>query len=1031
MTALLKVSSCNNRNTGDYYEDTYEDIPTSLLSENYVIGPRSFSQNSKHPSTRQNQSGVTTAPENDMEKIELWSGERTPLHEVQSVSSDDLLMLLGQNPTPHGLSLSDFQETTHEADDLLPGPIERNKGPSEMAHLRPELYNSRDRVFAPEPELQLRLNENLGSTMKVDSKKLDLTLSNLSDNQTTLPTIPSEELTAGTEKTGSLGPPNMPVHFSNQLGTIVLDKNASLLIRSGVPLDLSKEDNDSKLLEAALMNSQESSLGEHVSSMESDRLFKEERVHEPTSPTNDNSLFKINVSLVKTNKAPVNSRMNRKTHTDGPTLFIENSTAAWQDITLRSNDEGQEVTSLIHDKMLMDRNTTALGLNYVSNKTTSPKSMEMVHHKQEGPVPVGAENPDTSILPDSANWMKKTHDNNPLSSGQRPGLKQLMPLRPGKPVKDQNLLSEKNKVVVEEDEFTKDQGLKEMISPNSKGIFFINLTNIQGNDTHNQEKLSQEDIGMKEKLTQENVVLPHVYTVNGTKNFLKNLSLLSTKQNADSLNEGTYVPILQGTRSLNDSATRAGIHMTHFSKIREEANLEGLGNQTEKVAEKYSNTTKLSPNPSPQNVIAGRGKRDLKRFRIPKEEIKLEGDVLLNDVSTPWSKNMKYLTQGTLTQIEYHEKKKRAVTQSLLSDFSMRTHGIIQTDGSALPTVKASAFPSIRPTDVTKIPPQDNPSHLLAPAYSYAFRERRSGVQESSRVLQGDKRNLSLAFLMEMIRGQENISSLGESATKSLIYKKPENTVPLKPGLSEASIKVESLPEVPIHQVDSSPVKTGNRSPGHRDLVDESSLPKTQDAVKLNEVNRPGKMAFLKWGTESSEKTPSKLVDLFTWDNQHATQMPREEWQSQENSQQNIAFKTKDTVSPLDPYENSHSTASIYETQDEPQSETTQAKQGETGRLGLQNPPVLERHQREITPTPLQPEEHDIDYDDTFSIETKREDFDIYAEDESQDPRSFQKRTRHYFIAAVERLWDYGLSKSPHAPRNRYGYIDYSFVLLW
>lgn len=60
-----------------------------------------------------------------------------------------------------------------------------------------------------------------------------------------------------------------------------------------------------------------------------------------------------------------------------------------------------------------------------------------------------------------------------------------------------------------------------------------------------------------------------------------------------------------------------------------------------------------------------------------------------------------------------------------------------------------------------------------------------------------------------------------------------------------------------------------------------------------------------------------------------------------------------------------------------------------------------------------------MDYDDIFSTETKGEDFDIYGEDENQDPRSFQKRTRHYFIAAVEQLWDYGMSESPRALRNR------------
>nr|6MF0_A Chain A, Coagulation factor VIII chimera [synthetic construct]6MF0_B Chain B, Coagulation factor VIII chimera [synthetic construct]7K66_A Chain A, Coagulation factor VIII,Coagulation factor VIII,Coagulation factor VIII,Coagulation factor VIII [synthetic construct]7KBT_A Chain A, Coagulation factor VIII,Coagulation factor VIII,Coagulation factor VIII,Coagulation factor VIII,Coagulation factor VIII [synthetic construct]8G6I_A Chain A, Coagulation factor VIII chimera from human and pig [synthet len=82
-------------------------------------------------------------------------------------------------------------------------------------------------------------------------------------------------------------------------------------------------------------------------------------------------------------------------------------------------------------------------------------------------------------------------------------------------------------------------------------------------------------------------------------------------------------------------------------------------------------------------------------------------------------------------------------------------------------------------------------------------------------------------------------------------------------------------------------------------------------------------------------------------------------------------------------------------------------------------PPVLRRHQRDISLPTFQPEEDKMDYDDIFSTETKGEDFDIYGEDENQDPRSFQKRTRHYFIAAVEQLWDYGMSESPRALRNR------------
>ncbi|KAM8896703.1 coagulation factor VIII isoform 5-T5 [Lycaon pictus] len=554
MTALLKVSSCN-RNIDDYYEDTYEDIPTPLLNENNVIKPRSFSQNSRHPSTKEKQLKATTTPENDIEKIDLQSGERTQLIKAQSVSSSDLLMLLGQNPTPRGLFLSDLREATDRADDHSRGAIERNKGPPEVASLRPELRHSEDKEFTPEPELQLRLNENLGTNTTVELKKLDLKISSSSDSLMTSPTIPSDKLAAATEKTGSLGPPNMSVHFNSHLGTIVFGNNSSHLIQSGVPLELSEEDNDSKLLEAPLMNIQESSLRENVLSMESNRLFKEERIRGPASLIKDNALFKVNISSVKTNRAPVNLTTNRKTRVAIPTLLIENSTSVWQDIMLERNTEFKEVTSLIHNETFMDRNTTAMGLNHVSNKTTLSKNVEMAHQKKEDPVPLRAENPDlsSSKIPFLPDWIK-THGKNSLSSEQRPSPKQLTSLGSEKSVKDQNFLSEE-KVVVGEDEFTKDTELQE-IFPNNKSIFFANLANVQENDTYNQEKKSPEEIERKEKLTQENVALPQAHTMIGTKNFLKNLFLLSTKQNVTGLEEQPYTPILQDARSLNDSPHR-------------------------------------------------------------------------------------------------------------------------------------------------------------------------------------------------------------------------------------------------------------------------------------------------------------------------------------------------------------------------------------------------------------------------------------------------------------------------------------------
>ncbi|KAI4555009.1 hypothetical protein MJG53_021243, partial [Ovis ammon polii x Ovis aries] len=930
MTALLKVDSCD-RNVGDYY-DTYEAIPTFLLSENNVIEPRSFSQNSRYPNTRQKQFKPTMTPENDMEKIDPQFGEKVQLLKEQSVSSSDLLMLLGQNPTPHRLTLSDLQEDRNEPTDHLPGPTERNKGPSpsEVAHLGPELHHSGERVFTQEPQLPLRLNENLGTTIMAELSKLNLKISSSSNNLMPLPTIPSDKLSAGTEKTGSFGPPNMPVNFNSQLGAIVFGKNLSHVIESHVPLHLSKEDNNSKLLEAALMNNQKSSLGENVLSMESDRLFKEERVHGPVSLNKDDTLFKVNISLVKTGKAPANSTTNRKTHIDDPTVLIENSTSVWQDIVIDSNTNFQEVTSLIHDELFMHKNTTSFGLSHMSNKTTSSKKREMIHQEKEGPEPLDTKYPDTPFfktlfLPDSTNVIKRTHGKNSLSSGQRPSPKQFTSSVSENSVKDQNVLSEKNKVVAGEDEFSKDTSLEEMIFPNSKSIVLTNLANVQENDTDNQEKISQEETERKETLIPENAVLPQVYTAIGTKNSLKNLFSLSTKQNAGGLDEETYT---QDNRSLSDSAKRAGIHAAHFSKGRVEANVKGLGNQTKQMVEKSPSTTRLSPIPSQQDAVPLRSLR------------------------------------------------------------------------------------SIRPTDVTKIPFEDNSSHPPASTYGYNLGTSHSGVQETSHFLLGAKKNnLSLALLtLEVIGSQRKSSTLGKQAANPLMYKKLENTFLLKPGLSEASGKV-------VHQ-EGLPTKTSKVSPAHLDLREEIFLQKTQGLVKLSKVYRPGKVPSLKWTTESSEKIPSKLLGPLSWDNQSATLIPRESWKSLERSHKLTSLKTKDITLPLDPSENYYSIA-ITNEEDKAQREAPWPKQGGTGRVCCQNPPSLKRHQREITLTTFQPEPDKTDYDDTLSIETKREDFDIYGEDENQDPRSFQKRTRHYFIAAVERLWDYGMSRSPHALRNR------------
>ncbi|XP_004875253.1 coagulation factor VIII [Heterocephalus glaber] len=1018
MTALLKVSSCG-RSTGDYYEDTYEDIPTYLLSENHIIEPRSFSQNSRHPTTRQKQFKATTTAENDKEKTDPQFGERTGMVKVHNVFSSDLSMLLGQSPTPHGLSLSDIPKATYEAlpDDYLPGAIDNNEGPSKVVHIRPELYQSGDTGFTPEPSLQLRVNENLGTTIAVELKKLDLEVSSSPNNLMVSPAILADNLAAGPEETSSLGSPNMPV--SSQLSTSVLDKKPSPLIGAGVHLSLSERNNESKLLEGVLVNIQESSLGKNILSMESDMSLKEKTAHGPALLTKDNVLFKVNISLIKTNKTSNYSTTNQKTHIDRPTLLIENSTSVWQGTILERDTEFQRVTSLIHDEVPMDKNTTALRLNHMSNKTTSSKNLEIVDQKQADLVPSDEENPDVLFfkmlfLPEPANWNNGTNGKNSLNSGQGPSPKQLLSLGSELSGEHQNFLTEENKVVVE-NEFTKDAGPKELI-PNNKSILLTNLANVKDNDTHNQEKTIQEEINQKKELTQENVVLPQVYTVTGTKNFLKKLFLLSTRQNI-SLDEGTYAPTLPDTKLLNNSTNRAKIHKPRFSQRQEEeeTNQDSSRNQTKQMVDKYLSTAGMFPNPSQKNITAQRGKRSLKQFRFPLEETEVEKGLIVDDPSTQRSKNLKYLPQ-----IDYKEKEGKAITQSPLSISPMRNHSIDQIKSFALPIAKISAPPFIRPTDLTQISSQDSSSHFLASTCNYSLKAKSPMAQEDSHFLQVPKiNNLSLAILpLEIIRKQGKVGSLGTSATNSVAYKKLENTVLLKPVLPETFGKVELLPKVPIRQEDLLLTETIHESPVHLDHTEEILLQTTTKTIKWSKTNGPGKAPFLKGTTESSEKMNSKLLGPLVLGNQYATQMPKDKWRSQEKSPKNTVLKKKDSVLSLIPSESNCTIVAISDGQNRLQGEATGGKQGGTGKLCPPNPLVLKRHQRETTSITLQSEQEDVYYDDAISGETKR-DFEIYGEDENQGPRSFQKRTRHYFIAAVERLWDYGMSRIPSVLRNR------------
>ncbi|GAB1302912.1 Coagulation factor VIII [Apodemus speciosus] len=976
MSALLKVSSCD-KSTSDYYEEIYEDIPIQLANDNNVIDPRSFFQNPNHPNTRKKKFKDTTIPKNDMEKIDPHFGEIVEMLKVQSVSSSDMLMLLEQSrPITHGLS--DGQETIYEAihDDHSPDAIDSNESPSKVDQLRAESHHS-EKIFTPQSGLQLRSNKSLETTIEVKWNKLDLQVSTLPSNLMTTKIL-SDNLTAAFEKTGSSGFPDMPVHFSTKLSTTAFGKKAYPLVGSHIPLSTSEENSDSNLLDSTLIYSQESSPGDNILSMENDSLLREKMFHGIALLAKDDTLFKDSVSLMKTDKTYNYSTTNEKLPTDSP-ISIENSTTDFQDAILKINSEIQEVAALIHDGILLSKNTTYLRLNHMLNRTTSTKNKDTFHKKDEDPVPQDGEN---TIMPfskmlflsESANWFKKTNGNNSLNSEQRHSPKQLVYLMFKKYVKNQSFLSEKNKVIIEQDGFTKN-----MFFPSNMSMFLTTLAKVHENGRNNQEKNIQEEIE-KEEPIEDKVVLPQVHVATSSKNFLKDMFLLGTRQNV-SLYEETYVPILQNLTSINNSTNTVQIYMVHFFKRRkdEETNSEGLVN---KIKEMVKNC------PSQKNIITQRSKRALGQFRL----------------STQWLKTINYSTQSIIKQIGHIKERKMFIIKSPLSDSSV-IKSTTHTNSSDSHIVKTSAFP---PTDLKRIPFQDKFSHVQASSYIYDFKTKSSRIQESNNFLKETKiNNPSLAILpWKMFIGQGKFTSPGKSNTNSVTYKKLENIIFLKPILPEEASKVELLSQVSIQEEELLPTETSRESPGYLNLMREIFLQKTQGPTKWNKTKRHGES--IKNTTESSQKTLSKLL------NHYAAQIPEDKWKSEEKSPEIISIKQKDTILSLRPYRNNH-LIGANEKQNWPRRETTWVKQGQTQRTCSQNPPVLKRHQRELSA--FQSEQEATDYDDAITIETN-EDFDIYSEDIKQDPRSFQQKTRHYFIAAVERLWDYGMSTS-HALRNR------------
>lgn len=959
MTALLKVSSCD-KGTGDYYEEIYEDVPALLVNDN-SMDPRSFSQNSNHPLTRKKNSD-------------------TSMHFTQS------------RPTPHSSFLSDGQEDIYEAvhGDHSPAAVDSNEGPAEVSQLRPEPHQGEKLAFPP----RLRSKRSLETTLEAKRKKLDLQVSDLPNNRMTT-TIQSDNSTAVFKKTGSSGFPDTPVQFSIKSSTAAFGKRTYPRVGPHVPLSIIEENSDSNSLDLTLMCNQGSPPGDAISSMENDRGLSEKRFHGIALLAKDNTLFSDGVSLMKADETHDLLMTGEKRHADGPTS-IENNTVDVQDTILKIHSEIYEVTSPIHDGILLDKNTTYLRLHCMQDRITSTKSKDISHRKEGDPVLQDAKN--TSVpfskmpfLSESADWLKNANGNNSSNSEQEHSPKQLVYLMYIKSMKNQSFLSEKNKVIAEQGGFTKKtrQDLKDKVFPSNMSVFLTTLAKLQENGRHNQEKSTQEVIENEVRI-EEKVDLPQVHVTTGSKNFLKDVLLLSTRQNI-SFHEETYAPIHKNVASIRNSTDTVQIPMMHFFKKRkdEETNSEGLVNKTREMVKNY---------PRQENIIAQRRKQALGQFKA----------------STHWLQDVNCSIQSLIKQINHHKERKKFIIGSRSAD----PPGIKSptgTNNSTSHVVKTSAFP---PRDIRRITVQDSFPHVQVSSYVYNFETESSRIQESSHFPKETEINNPSLFMLPQKRfmHQGRFTSPGKINTNSVPCEKPKNvsSKPMSPG---EAVKVASPPQVSIQAEEPLPTGSSHECRGHTDLLKEISLQRTRGPVEWNKgrsdrENTEGQ-------TGNPEKTPSQ-PSRHVW--KYATQMPKDQCRPKAESLK-IGRQRGGTVSPLRPHAHNLSLGT-KEKQNLPQREATWVEQGEAPRPGSPKPPVLRRHPREVGALPSGGEtsEYDdgvtVEYNDGVTVDP-HEDFDIYGEDAQQDPRGFQQKTRHYFIAAVEQLWDYGVRASPRAPGDR------------
>ncbi|XP_051824853.1 coagulation factor VIII isoform X2 [Antechinus flavipes] len=1009
MTALLKVATCtvNTEDSQEYYDE----LPDDFLPKDSFLEPRALKSVQRlHPCPNKPPSPSTAASQTDPAEAHSHHQEESQPPKSQnlmpahtSVNSKHCLADPGdlsqpalEDSTYEPLPVDYFPES-REPSKQGPGGVQKLRKPTDSLGLNPAFQPHGIGSSIPFlwPGLQPQNSKptwgRLQAPIRIAMREEESEFPRSSENTTLSPVRLSSNLMAAVlRKTTSQTPflqrkeaESMSRHPETlgPKGLPLVEKTTPIQLRDPNPTDATA-------LEVALKDEKVVSLENKGSSLMRVGGFQEMSAQVATA-TPDGKPFKGNVSLVPSNMATTGSGSPPGLPMDGSMILFENESSTGKDVV---SVKDTEMPSWGNNSTLPDRNvatpmprplpTDVMVLR--KELTNPPRKIRSVlpaidNMKTESPHQRDLSLFRKVVTLDLVNGERA----NERKEAQTPETETTLehPVTMALALKlwnRKNPFSEKSTMAPAEKMFTNDP-----VFSNSQNVWPTVLTE-QETYTPSQKPQFQEVMERKEIPASENTVSPPSYLVANRKKLLKALFLSSIKEDGplEGGDENTLELVLPksqlSTSMLSGPTSNPGLQKTHLfaregmilQKNMKEMNSESptLDNHNDQRVDRDPSSSQKSPS------------------RMDESETGNE----LEDNATiiQWSKKRQSLLQDDMP--DPRETQKAATSLPPWTYWPVSSHGPLRPDDSTLPSPKAQRVPLPSPTQLVLSSSYIDSSQLQATHDINNLKGKSHVTQESSWAMNTIKESdiTSNALNLELSEGQGVGSAQGEMASLQRHPGKP--------------VHLQVLPDLDAKsEMQVAPPSNGTNHlhpPAEAQAATESSKGKWSE-----------KAALVKVGAKDLRGPLPKEMYPFFWANHTANQMlTREEWKSQDH-QLDQAFLKTDTISHLSLLKREKK---LIEGTSQEQAEPPFTP-GISSSESPRQPFALNFLPREKPPTSAQSETEKDSYDDS-SLEMEVEDFDIYEDSENQGPRSFQKQTRHYFIAAQEKIWDYGLNKSPH-----------------